>query len=313
MTQTRPRTNHRPLLMLIDGHAIIYRAYHALPALTSPQGQLVNAVYGFTRILLNVIRQFRPDYLVVTFDSKEKTLRADLEETYKANRPEMPDDLKPQIDLIKQVVNALNMPQFELAGYEADDLIGTIAQRLTKTEDIDVLIVTGDKDLLQLVNDKIHVFLPKHGRFSRDIEYDAEQVVIKLGVKPEQVVDLKALMGDTSDNIKGVKGIGQKTAAKLINQFSSLAKLYQAIDAGADQLSAGVRQKLLAGRADAFLSQELARINTNVPIRFNLDEAKLSEYDKEKVARLFETLGFHSLMKYLPQDKFEVSVQEALF
>ncbi len=303
----------RPLLLLIDGHALIYRAYHALPELTDPKGRLVNVVYGFSRILLNVIRQFRPDYIAVAFDSKEKTIRADIEETYKANRPEMPDDLKPQIDLVRQVVETLNIPVFILPGYEADDLIGTIAKRVTAEHDVDVLIVTGDKDLLQLVDDKIHVFIPKRGRFSKDVEYDESQVEAKLGVKPQQVVDLKALMGDSSDNIKGVKGIGPKTASKLINQFGSLEKLYQAIDHGTDGLSAGIRDKLVNNRADAFLSYELAKINTNAPIQFDLASAKVSEYDKEKVANLFEELGFHSLMKYLPQDKFEQSVQEALF
>ena len=305
--------SQRPLLLLIDGHALIYRAYHALPELTDPEGRLVNAVYGFTRILLNAIRQFQPDYIAVAFDSKEKTIRADLDETYKANRPEMPDDLKPQIELVRQVVEALNIPIFILPGYEADDLIGTIAKRVTQTEDIDVLIVTGDKDLLQLVDDKIHVFIPKRGRYSQDVEYDPEQVKVKLGVKPSQVVDLKALMGDSSDNIKGVKGIGKKTAAKLINQFGSLTSLYRAIDEGRDGLTPNVREKLKAGRADAFLSQELARINTESPIQFELEKAKVSQYDKEKVAQLFEELGFHSLMKYLPQDEFEKSVQEALF
>ena len=305
--------DRRPLLLLVDGHALIYRAYHALPELTDPRGRLVNAVYGFSRILLNVLREFKPDYIVVTFDRKEKTIRADLEETYKANRPEMPDNLKPQVELIRKVVAALNIPQFALPGYEADDLIGTIAKRITNERALDVLIVTGDKDLLQLVDDQIHVFIPKRGRFGQDIEYDEDQVKTRLGINPDQLVDLKALMGDSSDNIKGVKGIGKKTATKLINQFGSLEKLYQAIDAGVDDLPAGVRQKLLTGRADAFLSQELAQIQLNVPLKFNLDEAKVSEYDKEKVAKFFEKLGFHSLMKYLPQDKFELSVQQALF
>ncbi len=306
--------NHRPLLLLIDGHALIYRAYHALPELTDPKGRLVNAVYGFTRILLNVIRQFQPDYIAVAFDSKEKTIRADIDETYKANRPEMPDNLKPQIELVRQVVDALNIPALILPGYEADDLIGTIAKRVTQErDDVDVLIVTGDKDLLQLVGDRVHVFIPKRGRFSRDIEYDPDQVKAKLGVLPSQVVDLKALMGDSSDNIKGVKGIGKKTAAKLINQFGSLKKLYQAIDAGTDGLSANIRQKLIDGRADAFLSQELAQIQLKVPVKFDLERARVTHYDKEKVVNLFEELGFHSLKKYLPQDEFEKSVQEALF
>ena len=307
-------SRQRPLLLLIDGHALIYRAYHALPELTDPKGRLVNAVYGFTRILLNVIRQFRPDYIAVAFDSKEKTIRADLDETYKANRPEMPDDLKPQVELVRRVVDTLNIPTLILPGYEADDLIGTIAKRVTQErDDVDVLIVTGDKDLLQLVDDRVRVFIPKRGRFSKDVEYDPEQVKVKLGVSPSQVVDLKALMGDSSDNIKGVKGIGKKTASKLINQFGSLEKLYQAIDDGVDNLPAGVRQKLVDGRADAFLSQELARIKLDVPISFDLERAKVTRYDKEKVIRLFEELGFHSLTKYLPQDEFEQSVQEALF
>ena len=306
--------SQRPLLLLIDGHALIYRAYHALPELTDPKGRLVNAVYGFTRILLNVIRQFQPDYIAVAFDSKEKTIRVDIDETYKANRPEMPDDLKPQIELVRQVVDVLNIPTLIFSGYEADDLIGTIAKWVTQEkDDVEVLIVTGDKDLLQLVDDRIHVFIPKRGRFSKDVEYDPEQVQAKLGVLPSQVVDLKALMGDSSDNIKGVKGIGKKTATKLIHQFGSLEKLYQAIDVDTGSLSPSIKQKLVNGRADAFLSQELARIQLEAPVKFDLEGAKVTRYDKEKVVNLFEELGFHSLMKYLPQDEFEKSVQEALF
>ena len=331
------RKNVQDRFLLVDGHALIYRAYYAFPGLTDPTGRLINAVYGFTRILLTSIRDFSPVYLAVCFDSKEKTNRAVEFEAYKAHRPEMPDDLRPQIDLVKEVVTALNIPQFAVPGFEADDLIGTIVEspRLTEhpsgAELVDspvnfplVTIVTGDKDLLQLVSDHTHVWLPGRGKKSVDTEYDIEQVKMKMGVRPDQIVDLKALMGDSSDNIPGVAGIGPKTAVELIQTFGSLADLYQVVDQLAvdrsqvDRLGRGVLkgallEKLIKDKENAFISQKLANISREAPIQIDLESCRVMEYDKEKATKLLESLDFKSLIPLLPKDSFEIGVQTALF
>jgi len=339
--------------LLIDGHALIYRAYHAFPDLTAPDGRLVNAVYGFSRIMLTALRNFDPEYAAVAFDHHAPTFRHQLDETYKAQREDMPQELVDQLEPIKQVVEALNIPQFELAGYEADDLIGTLARQAEKLVnrrklDLSVVIVTGDKDSLQLVNDVVHVWMPARGKKQVAAEYDRAAVVKKMGVAPGQVVDLKALMGDSSDNIPGVKGIGAKTAAVLLQAFGNLDRLYKVVDgldddgklpprvgpspdrlsrspdrlsAPTDRLSAPQRSalkpavvsKLCAGREAAYQSQQLAAIVTDVPIKLDLELCRVTAYHKDRVLELFDRLGFMSLVKLLPPDTFETELQEALF
>jgi DNA polymerase-1 len=310
--------------LLIDGHALIYRAYHAFPALSTASGLLVNAVYGFSRHILTAIRDYEPTYIAVTFDHPQPTFRHTEFEQYKANRAAMPDDLRPQIALIKQVVTKLNIPQFELAGYEADDLIGTIHCQLDKQDEIDDLmtvIVTGDRDTFQLVSDKTHVWLPGRGKGQSDTEYDRDGVKRKMGVLPEQIVDLKALMGDASDNIPGVKGVGEKTAVKLIQRYGSLDQLYQAVaewqagtkDPHRDTLTEKIVEKLVNDKEYAYLSQKLATIECQVPIGIELEDCRVSGYDKEGAAKLFEELDFRSLISLLPPDDFELGIQNALF
>jgi DNA polymerase-1 len=316
--------------VILDGHAIIYRAYHALKDLTDPTGKPINAVYGFARILLKVINDYDPKYIAVTFDHKNgKSARVSEYKEYKAQRPPMPDDLIDQVRIIKDLVRAFNIPQFEIDGFEADDLLGTIADEvkgIKNTPDgVQTIIVTGDKDILQLVDDeKTHVFIPGRGRFSKDKEYDEAGVKQKLGVSPDQIPDLKALMGDPSDNIPGVKGIGEKTAVKLIQEFGSIENLYTTVDALAKQESEGSRSqhqlvkgavltKLVADEQMAFLSKKLATIHHNAPIEFKLEKCVTKDYDKHKVAELFERYQFNSLKSLLPKDEFEVSVQDALF
>ncbi len=336
------------MFLLIDGHALIYRAYHAFPELTTPTGQLANAVYGFTRILLKSLRDFEPEYLAVCFDSKEETNRKKEFNDYKAHRSEMPDDLKPQIQMVKDVVDVLNIPRFEVAGFEADDLIGTLCRRVSRQQAMPTgrqavgssthtLVVTGDKDLLQLVDDSTSVFIPGRGRFSVDTEYDAAMVVKKMGVIPEQIVDLKALMGDASDNIPGVKGVGKKTATKLIQAFGDLEGVYEAV--GSSQQAVGYEKlkvrnekkessipntqplilkgallkKLIQDKDNAFLSQKLATIDTDAPIDLDLPACKVSGYDKQEALEKFDELGFRSLTKMLPKDDFELGLQDALF
>ncbi len=315
------------IFLLIDGHALIYRAFYAFPNLTDPQGKLVNAVYGFCRILLSAINDFTPQYAAVTFDHPKPTFRHQEFDDYKAHRPEMPDELKPQIAIIKEVVEALNLPQFELAGYEADDLIGTINYKLDNCPDelgvmgglqeqLLTVVVTGDKDLLQLVDDSTHVWLPGRGR-QPDREYDQAAVKQDLGIRPDQVVDFKALMGDSSDNIPGIKGVGQKTATKLLHHADSLKKLYELLEKPGftqdEVLKGALLKKLKNNKEQAFLSQKLAKIEQQVPLELNLGQCQVNSYDKAKVVELFQALDFKSLIKMLPSDQFEQDIQEALF
>lgn len=308
--------------LIIDGHALIYRAYFAFPGLTAPDGRLVNAVYGFARILLRALQHFSPEYIVVTFDHPKKTFRHEAFEGYKAKRAEMPDDLKPQIALIKEMVAAFNIPQFELAGFEADDLIATLVSQVgEKYPDVAVVIATGDQDAFQLVTDMVHVWLPPRGKFQSEKEYDTAAVVQKLGVRPDQIPEYKALSGDSSDNIPGVKGIGPKTAVSLLELFGTVEKLYAFIDEQGEALSGSghallkgaTLTKLTTDRASALQSRELATMDRNAPIQLDLAACVVREYDKEKVVKLFEQLNFTSLIGELPADAFELSIQESLF
>ncbi len=307
--------------LIIDGHALIYRAYHAFTDLTTHDGLLVNAVYGFSRILLTVIKDFAPKYIVVTFDHPKATFRHTQFAGYKEHRPEMPDDLKLQIDLIKQVVTTFNIPQYELEGYEADDLIGTFSKHISETHpDILTVVVTGDRDTFQLVNERVHVWLPGRGKGQADTEYDPAGVEVKMGVRPDQIVDLKALMGDASDNIPGVPGVGEKTAARLIQAFGSLDGVYEALknasaltDVQRKFLTERLVGKLTENYELAVMSQQLARIDCAAPLTLKLEECQMAAYNKEKVVELFTELDFKSLLSLLPPDEFELDVQQALF
>lgn len=310
-------------LVLIDGHALIYRAYHAFPGLTSPDGVLVNAVYGFARILLTAIQDLQPNYLAVTFDHPKATFRHESYVEYKANRAEMPDNLKPQIQIVKDVVASLNIPIFEMPGYEADDLIGTLALQAGAADTATLegegtlmtIIVTGDRDAFQLVDEVTHVWMPGRGKGSIDTEYEREGVYKKMGVFPEQITDLKALMGDSSDNIPGVKGIGEKTAVKLITEFHNVEELYARLEAGTAQasISATIVNKLVSDKANALMSKVLATIDRHVPIELNLPACLVTTYEKPAASELFEKLNFKSLIPLLPKDDFELGVQSALF
>lgn len=308
--------------MIVDGHGLIYRAYHAFPGLTAPDGRLVNAVYGFTRILLTAINEYSPEYIALAFDHRKPTLREQEYAEYKAHRAPMPEDLKHQIQIVKDVVTALNIPQFELEGYEADDLIGTVTRlsQMEKESGPQNLVVTGDKDLLQLVDETTHVWIPARNKFGGNIEYGEKEVLTKMGVTPAQVVDLKALMGDASDNIPGVKGVGPKTAANLITTFKNLAGVYervtelQANPGEKDPLIKGaLLENLVTEKENAYLSQKLAKIDRNVPIEFHLEPCRVCDYDKAETVRIFEQLDFKSLVPLLPDDTFETGVQDALF
>lgn len=314
-----------PCLMLVDGHALAYRAYHAFPPLTTKDGRLVNAVYGFSRILLTVLRDLKCEYICVSFDLPKPTFRHEKYSSYKAQREEMPTELQSQIELIKEVVTSLNIPIYSLEGYEADDVIGTIANQAVSGEfdhgSIEkVYIVTGDRDAFQLVTDKIHVYVPPRGKDAFYLECGPEEVKERMGIGPEQIVDYKSLAGDASDNIPGVKGIGDKTAVRLLQAFGTSEKIYEGIktpsllnETQKVLLKPKVVENLARDYEAMVMSRELATIDVNAPISLKLDDCLVKNYDKNKVTELLESLEFRSLVKLLPQDQFETSVQSALF
>ena len=289
----------KPLLVLFDGNGLIHRAFHALPPLTvSKSGEMVGAVYGFALMLLKVINELKPTHYAIAFDMKAPTFRHRMFDQYKAQRPPTPDELVNQLGRVRQLVEAFHIPIFELEGYEADDLLGTLSQQASQ-QDIETIIVTGDADTMQLVSPRVKVLYPKpRGSFSDTMLYDEAAVNQKYGVKPEQIADFKALVGDPSDNIPGVRGIGEKTAVKLIQQFGSVEQIYARIDEVAPaRLQALLRENEAAARQ----SKELATIVTKTPVTLNLDHCQISHYDRRQVAELFRELEFVSLLPKLPQ------------
>jgi len=282
-------------LVIIDGNALIHRAYHALPPLKTKKGQLVNAVYGFISILFKIIRELKPDYLAATFDLAGPTFRSLEYKEYKAKRVKPPQELYEQIPLIKKIVKALGIPIYEKKGFEADDVIGTIVQK-TKKQKIKNIIITGDLDTLQLINKQTEIYTPQKGL--KDIViYNQTAVKKRYGLKPKQIIDFKGLRGDPSDNILGVPGIGQKTAIDLIKKFGSLKKLYQNLSQS--DLNPKLKARLLEYKDQAFFSQYLATIKKDVLIDFNLKKCQRGKYHKEEVIKLLKKLEFNSLIKRL--------------
>ena len=286
-------------LYLIDGHALAYRTYFALTSggtnsarwLTS-KGEPTAGVYGFTSVLLRLLEQERPDYLAVVFDTG-KTFRDELFPEYKATREKMPDDLRIQIETIRKLVDTFNIPRAELEGYEADDVLGSLANWAVE-KGLAVKIITGDRDLLQLVNERITVSLP--GKSLSDAkDYFRENVKESMGVWPEQVVDFKAIIGDRSDNIPGVYGVGKKTAVKLLEEYKTLDNIYEHIE----EVGGRFQSKLVEGKKDAYLSQKLATIVSDLSVEIDLDQAKPDQFDPLKVRDLFRTLEFGSLLNRL--------------
>lgn len=297
-------------LVLIDGHALVFRAYYAYPAsLTNKEGVQVNAIYGFSSMLLSVIKELHPEYMAVAFDLDKPTFRHLEYVGYKAQRPEADMELTNQLEGVKKVVKNLNIPIFEVEGFEADDVIGTLARQASQKEVLETVIVTADKDAWQLVVDeKVLVYVPARGKIPAKI-YNEKDVEEKLGVKPNQVVDLKALMGDSSDNIKGVTGIGPKTASQMIKQFGSVEKIYEHLG----ELSPKLAGKMVDGYQEALRSKHLVTIVVDVPISLDLAACKVSDYNQKQATQLFEDLGFKSLIKKLPKEEHESCFSPRLF
>jgi len=284
-----------PILYLIDGHALAYRTFFALTAgggsdrFQTRSGEPTAGIYGFASVLLRILEQDKPEYLAVAFDTG-KTFRDDIYPDYKATRAKMPDDLRPQIGRIRQMVDAFRFPRLEMEGFEADDVLGSIAYQAVMAG-FGVKIITGDRDLLQLVNQRIIVSL-SGSKLAEAKDYTPEEVQAFLGVRPEQVVDYKALVGDTSDNIPGVSGIGEKTAVSLLQTYPTLQAIYEHLD----ELPGRVRTRLETGKESAYLSRDLAAIRTDLPVVLNLKDARTDRINFPAVEALFQQLEFRSLM-----------------
>ena len=295
-------------MLLFDGNALVHRAFHALPPLTQHRtGEMVNAVYGFASTLLKVFADFKPTHWAIAFDRPTPTFRHEMFEEYKAQRPATPEELKSQIRKVHQLVEAFHIPVFEIDGFEADDVLGTLGKQADE-QGIETIIVTGDNDMLQAVLPRVRTLAPRRS-FTDTVLYDEDAVEQKYGIKPEQLADLKALAGDVSDNIPGVPGIGEKTATKLLQQYGSLQGIYDHLE----EITPAKLQTLLREcRAQAFQSKELSTIVKDVPIKLDLKTCQVSHYERDEVARLFQELEFINLLPRLPQMKGDGSRPSAV-
>ncbi len=285
-------------VLLVDGHSLFHRAYHALPALSTSSGQPTNAVYGFLQMVMLLLEQEEPEYAMVAFDMAGPTFRDEIYKEYKANRPPMDDELASQLSLLHKTVEALGMAQTEVEGYEADDVIGTVA-RAAAAEGKQVVIVTGDKDLLQLVGPNVEVVATVRG-IKQTKKYDEAAVREEYGLAPEQIVDLKALAGDTSDNIPGVPGIGSKTAHDLLAQRPTLEELLDSLDTIEPER---MRKKLREHAEIALVSKDLARIRTDAPVGKSIQDLRWSGMDSSALRELATKLEFASVLDRLPRDE----------
>ncbi len=328
-------------LMVIDSNSVIYRAFHALPPLTTKKGELINAVYGFLLVFFKAIKEFQPDFIAACFDLPAPTFRHKKFKEYKAKRPPCPKELYQQIPKIKEILKIFNIPIFEKQEFEADDIIGTIAQLASKEQlkpgseedkysspsigarGVETIILSGDSDVLQLINSQTKVYALRKG-VKDTVLYDKKLVKEKYqGLSPLQLVDFKSLKGDPSDNIPGVPGVGEKTAVNLIKHFGSLENLYEGLQiqnhkprpnsklrvpsrektekSEVLRFSDKLKMKLLEGKTKAFLSKDLVRIRKDAPIDFNLENCYWRKYDKEKVVQALESLDFYRLIPRLSE------------
>jgi DNA polymerase-1 len=280
--------------MLIDGPSLVYRGYFALPPLTMSDGTLVNAVFGFLQIVLRGMQDLKPDFAMLSFDLGRPQFRFDAYPEYKAGRPSMPDDLRAQFPIVRELAQMMNIPIRELEGYEADDVIGSLVQHAPRAG-VDAYIVSGDLDGLQLVNDHVRLLTTRMGVASTVI-YDEAKVMERYGLRPDQMLDYKALKGDASDNIPGVPGVGEKTAIQLLQQFGTLDGIYKRLD----EVKGKLRDRLAEHRESAFMSRQIGRIITDLPVELNLEEARTGRYDRRAVAQRFRELEFRTLIDRLP-------------
>lgn len=283
-------------MILIDGTALLYRGFFAIPPhLRTSDGTLVNAVFGVASMLINLYLREKPDFLAVTFDHKEKTFRHKEFEHYKATRPPAPDGLHEQLPILKEVFHAFKIPIFEKPGFEADDVLATLTDKALHHKDVHVLIATGDMDVLQLVQERVSVLAPQKG-FNETKIYDEAAIKERYDLSPDQMIDYKALRGDTSDNVPGVHGIGEKTAIKLLKEYKTLENVYENLN----KILGSVKEKLSKNKEMGFFSKRLVTLVHDVPLDFNLKYCEVC-IDWEKVLGVFEKLEFSSLIKKIKQ------------
>jgi len=271
-------------IYILDTHGLLYQLFHALPPMSSPMGEPVGAVYGLTKDIFTLIEKHQPDSIFCAFDLPGQTFRSEIYTEYKANRSEMPDDLRPQIGFVHEVLEAMSIPRLSLPGFEADDIMATAA-RMVAEQNSNCVIVTSDKDCRQLINDHVSIFNLRKGLF-----YKAEELFADWGIRPDQVVDFQSLVGDSTDNIPGVAKVGPKTATELLQQFGTLEGIYENIN----KVTGKKKEYLLAGKESAFLSRQLVALKTDVPIQ--MDWEPYSGFNAEKLRALFQRFGFKSLM-----------------
>jgi DNA polymerase-1 len=295
-------SKNKETFLIIDANSIIHRAFHALPPLTNKKGEVINAVYGFMLMLFRAIKDFDPHYIAACFDLPEPTFRKKAYPEYKATRQKAPDELYTQIPIVKEVLSLFHIPVFEKSGYEGDDIIGTLSEFSSKghAENIKNIIISGDLDNLQLVNKNTEVYFLSRG-IKEGTLYDAEKIKQRYeGLTPENVITFKALKGDASDNIPGVKGIGEKTAVELVKNYETLEKIYEEAEKESSKIKDSVKSKLLENKENAFLSYDLAKIEKNVPLKVEIEDCAWKGFDKEKAKADLENMGFKTLSKKIP-------------
>ncbi|MDP3918041.1 MAG: 5'-3' exonuclease H3TH domain-containing protein [Candidatus Woesebacteria bacterium] len=275
-------------LVIFDGNAIMHRAFHAIPPLTTKDGEAINAVYGLISILINIVENLKPTHIIFCFDEKERTFRQDLLATYQSQRPETDHNLISQFQKARDFLESVSIPVYSKSGYEADDVIGTIAS----TTNMETIIVTGDRDILQLVDDNrdIKLFMPIGGLANGKV-FKEKETVERLGVLPDYIPDYKALVGDPSDNYFGISGIGPKTATNLLTKYTTLDNIYEHMS----ELPERLKAKLLEGKKSAYLSYKLATIVRDVPIKIEIEGSDKWDLISDNVLKLFEEYGFKTL------------------
>jgi len=295
-------------LLLVGGSALLHRAYHAYPPFTTKTGIVVGAVYGVASILISALDEVKPTHVMVAWDLPKPTFRHLKYVGYKAQRPKADMEMVEQIPLVKDVIETMGIVQMEEEAYEADDIIGTLSDKFSNSKfsnpQIEVIILTGDQDTMQLVNEHVRVLTPAKGQ-NPPVLYGPDEVWNKYGVHPQQIVDYKALIGDSSDNIPGVAGVGPKGAANLIKMFGSLERIYRGIKEVQTQFGELMAKKLADGKDSAFLSQDLSRIVTDMPLKITLDEMEYKGLQGDSLKVKFEELNFKSLVRRIFPDSHE--------
>lgn len=293
------RKNGKKIFMLIDGSAIIHRAYHAMPNFTLEDGTPIGAVYGFYSMLLKLMLHVSPEYIAVSFDRGKPVFRTELLPAYHANRPSSTPEFKNQYNMVRETLKEITIPTYEMEGFEADDIIGTIATEVSKKNGVVVYVVTGDRDMMQLVRENVKVLMPVKG-ISEVMIYDEARVKEKFGVRPDQIVDLKAFMGDPSDNYPGVPGIGPKTAMQLLEQYEHFEGVFSHLSE-IQAKNPRLGSKLAEYTKQAEISKQLATILTNVPIKFKFDECDTKNFTQEKFHNVLKQVSFKSLLGRLDE------------